>query len=529
MIEDSVVKGASDAGIYVGQSHTIIVRRNQVEFNVAGIEIENSQSADVYENIATNNTGGILVFDLPNLQIRGGKQTRVFDNDIFENNTKNFAPEGNIVGIVPTGTGVLVFANDDVEVFNNNIRDNQTVNLAIVSFRLAELAGRPVDDPEYDPYPERIYVHDNTFSGGGTNPPDDEIFSSLLSGLIATDPLPDILYDGITDPAKLVDGSLPADLKICIQNNTGADFNNFDGSGLLDGSAVNPSSDASPHDCAHEPLAAVVLADPDPVPPLVVSDLDTDALCATPGTTVNGAATEVSCPNLSSYRLFLNNDPVNQPNEGVVPYELTTPLFSDYAAKYRFVWLPPGTTGTYNAAEVFDFPVGTIIAKTFSFLNNLSDPAQGEDVIETRLLIRREAGWVGLPYIWNADKTEATLQVGGGSADVSWTHTDGNTRSLNYLVPNVNQCRGCHVLGNSFTPIGPKAQFLNRTLDYGDGPINQITHLNRLVIWPRLRLLKKLPKWRCGMMKAREPWKNAPAPIWMPTVPIVTMKTVRPG
>ena len=108
LIEDSVAIGASDAGIYVGQSSNIIVRRNRAEYNVAGIEIENSTFADVYENTATNNTGGILVFDLPDLPVQGGKNTRVFKNQIFNNNTENFAPKDNIVGIVPPGTGVRI-------------------------------------------------------------------------------------------------------------------------------------------------------------------------------------------------------------------------------------------------------------------------------------------------------------------------------------------------------------------------------------------------------------------------------------
>ena len=108
LIDGAVAIGASDAGIYVGQSNQIIVRNSRAEYNVAGIEIENSTFADVYDNVATNNTGGILVFDLPGLPVQGGRNTRVFNNEIINNNTGNFAPEGNIVGTVPAGSGLMV-------------------------------------------------------------------------------------------------------------------------------------------------------------------------------------------------------------------------------------------------------------------------------------------------------------------------------------------------------------------------------------------------------------------------------------
>ena len=165
LIEDSVAIGASDAGIYVGQSSQIIVRNSRAQYNVAGIEIENSTQPDVYNNIATNNTGGILVFDLPNLPIQGGQATRVFNNLIFENNTANFAPAGNIVANVPTGTGLMILANDNIEIFENQFTDNQNVNIMIYSY---VLSGRTVTDSTYDAYPEQIYIRDNEFIGGGT-------------------------------------------------------------------------------------------------------------------------------------------------------------------------------------------------------------------------------------------------------------------------------------------------------------------------------------------------------------------------
>ncbi|MEO7092136.1 MAG: parallel beta-helix domain-containing protein, partial [Polyangiales bacterium] len=150
LIEDSVAMGASDAGLYIGQSDQIVVRRNRAEQNVAGIEIENSFNADVYDNTSTDNTAGILVFDLPDLPQLGGHNVRIYKNSIKANNRKNFAPAGNIVGKVPAGTGFFVMANKDVEVFENTFENNDTVNSAVVSFLVIRI---PIKDAKYYPYP----------------------------------------------------------------------------------------------------------------------------------------------------------------------------------------------------------------------------------------------------------------------------------------------------------------------------------------------------------------------------------------
>lgn len=197
LIEDSVAIGASDAGIYVGQSKNIIVRRNEVAFNVAGIEIENSTQADVYENNVVDNTGGILVFDLPDLPVQGGRQTRVFRNRLAHNNTANFAPEGNIVGTVPAGSGIMVNSNDDIEIFENEIIDHQTAAVLVVSYLIT---GRPLDDPNYDPFPEKISVHHNTIENSGYAP-DSEPLLALKTG--ANLPaLPAIIWDGFQAPGQ---------------------------------------------------------------------------------------------------------------------------------------------------------------------------------------------------------------------------------------------------------------------------------------------------------------------------------------
>ena len=178
---------------------------------------------------------------------------------------------------------------------------------------------------------------------------------------------------------------------------------------------------------------------------------------------------------LSAYNLFL--DPATQmPNEGVVPYDLISPLFSDYTEKHRFIWMPPGTSAQYHESEAFDFPVGTIIIKTFSFLHDIRDPSKGERLIETRLLIRKENEWAGLPYRWNDDATEATLALAGGRTEAVWTHYDGEERRVNYIIPNFNQCKGCHRIGDEMQPIGPKARHLNWDYDYAHGTENQLAY-----------------------------------------------------
>ncbi|MGE0596513.1 MAG: parallel beta-helix domain-containing protein [Hyphomonadaceae bacterium] len=185
LIRDSIARGASDAGIYVGQSRNIIVRDNVAEYNVAGIEIENSYNADVFGNTATNNTGGVLVFDLPGLPQQGGHSVRVFENEIFNNNTANFAPAGNIVATVPAGTGVLIMANRDVHVFDNEIGEHGTANVIITAYR-AE-----IQDANYNPLPRNIMIRDNRFGRSGFEPGGD---LALLAQAGAA--LTDVIWDG---------------------------------------------------------------------------------------------------------------------------------------------------------------------------------------------------------------------------------------------------------------------------------------------------------------------------------------------
>ena len=253
LIENSVVKGASDAGIYVGQSKTIVVRANRAEYNVAGIEIENSFDADVVENEATNNTGGILVFNLPDLEVKNGRVTRLVRNKLWENNTENFAPPGNIVGKIPAGTGIALLAAHDVEIFENDIRDHLSVNIGIISYVPTDI---PVTDATYDQYPTAIHIHDNTLAGV-SDTPTGELGALLISAIGEIMPngpyiVPDVAWDGLVDPARAADPTQ----KICIRRNGDADFINLAWP-LFD--ANKPALSMDPHDCELPALPQVVL------------------------------------------------------------------------------------------------------------------------------------------------------------------------------------------------------------------------------------------------------------------------------
>ncbi len=188
LVQDSYVRGASDAGIYVGQSENIIVRRNRVVENVAGIEIENSNRAEVTENLATRNTGGILVFDLPGLPKVGGGQVLVARNAVIDNNTDNFAPEGNIVASVPAGTGVMVMANEDVVISDNALVNNSTAHVMLIAYT------QPFEDEGYQPRPVNVLLERNIYGSGG-NAPDfagGELIAAAFGGA-----LPPVLTDGL--------------------------------------------------------------------------------------------------------------------------------------------------------------------------------------------------------------------------------------------------------------------------------------------------------------------------------------------
>lgn len=246
LIDRCTATGASDAGIYVGQSKYIVVKNSTAFENVAGIEIENSLYADVFDNNVYDNTGGILVFDLPDLIQKKGGYVRVFNNTIRNNNHKNFAPKGNIVGKVPPGTGLMILATNHVEAFGNKIINNITTGTAIISYHMTE---NPINDSTYDAYPSHIYVHDNYYERPRVRATGKGRLGKLYRfKLRFGKDVPHIIYDGIQDKER-------RERKICIQNNENATFANLDAAGGF----KNVSRDVSAHNCEQARLDPVVL------------------------------------------------------------------------------------------------------------------------------------------------------------------------------------------------------------------------------------------------------------------------------
>ena len=257
LLEECVAIGASDAGIYVGQSRNVVVRNNRAERNVAGIEIENTFSADVYGNITNENTGGILVFNMPDLP-QPGHSTRVYQNTVVSNNTDNFGAEGTPVASVPAGSGIVINSNDRVEIFDNTITDNDTANIIISSYFATGWEGIRDMGEEYDPYPETIYIYDNRLSGGGSSPDGLDLKALKVAMFGLTGSLPDVLWDGYYNPEKVdADGNLLPEYAICVDNGE---------SEVLNADLANNSDNivvgAAQHSCSHEKLPAVVLEAP---------------------------------------------------------------------------------------------------------------------------------------------------------------------------------------------------------------------------------------------------------------------------
>jgi len=596
LIENSESIGASDAGIYVGQTNNAIIRNSRSAFNVFGFEIENVRGGEYDTNIAECNTGGFLIYDLDNLS-QYGERSIMHGNISRMNNTYNFT-EGGFVSNVPSGSGMITLAYDRIDVYDNTFEDNNTAGIIHTSYQVfPEGAGRPTDR-RIDFYTEGMHIYNNRFINNGNGLPlpttedlQNQDVARVLPAVIGVKTqlaclqpenalTPEctnnggvnfrgahILWDGLLDsydadcpyPKDANGQDVPKDANgkpihtntdpnpachynaykfdttqagnpriqpqyfaSCIDNNntfsgpsiTYANFNGTQGieallialdsdpvSALLNPGALQdvlaglqnaPADfDMNPHDCQARyganlpPIQPIVIPpfepsgniDPAPTPEEVA------ALCEVemqPGQ-VNFDAAPVDCPRLDQYNLFADlDDPTSTPNSEGVPYVLNTKLFSDYAVKYRVAYMPPGSQATYSApgankpTATLEFPVGTIIAKTFSF------PLNGEETaVETRLLIKRLNSsdmviWNGLPYIWQTDSGGnrfATLQPAGTTVPASWDYEDVDTgirhqgSTDSYLVPNANQCISCHAnrdLEAGTAPIGPKVRNLNR-------------------------------------------------------------------
>lgn len=212
-----------------------------------------------------------------------------------------------------------------------------------------------------------------------------------------------------------------------------------------------------------------------------------------------GKAADLGKAKLSDYGFFVGDLQELVPAKGVIPYELNTPLFSDYAHKERFFKLPEGMTVSYREREVLDFPVGTYLIKNFFYYHNESRPEEGRQLMETRLLFRDESGWQTLPsYIWNEEQTEAFMTVEGGMRTVRWVATNGEEMLLDYSIPSQSLCKSCHVKNNELTPIGPKVRQLNRTIKFTKESKNQLQHYTELGLltgMPTLAEIRRTPVW----------------------------------
>ncbi len=205
---------------------------------------------------------------------------------------------------------------------------------------------------------------------------------------------------------------------------------------------------------------------------------------------------------LSEYGFFDGNLANLIPNPGVLEYSLINKLFSDYSIKKRFIWMSEGVTATYDSHDkLLVFPIGTIIVKNFFYDNVL--PSNSRRILETRMLIRTIDGWEFANYVWNEEQTEATLDLNGSTVDITW-ELNGETRSVNYRIPNVVECQTCHKTGDTSIPIGPKPQNLNKLFTYSDG-----STANQLQKWLDEGYLQSFP----STINTLVDWKDTSAPI----------------
>lgn len=578
LVEEAESIGASDAGIYVGQTNIAKIRKSRAAFNVFGFEIENVQDGEYSENVAECNSGGFLVYDLDNLT-QYGSRSRVYKNIARNNNTYNFAVPGSIVANVPRGSGLITLAYDKIDIYDNVFENNGTAGIILTSY---DMLGDP-GDRRMDVYSEAVNIFNNTFTNNGNDLPQPD-FATILAtqGTQISSAFPmivglksaaggggyrgaHVVWDGYQDKqnkncklpldkngkpvavdadGKPVQGNsnpnpdcrynaykfdaagkrkVPAWWFSCINPNNkfGTDsqaFANFHGTRGLDalvnlntndptknlsveyissiasGIPLFPSSfDLKPHDCAtaygadlprlpdfeFEPFkpSGQFAAEP--------SAEAVKALCEVPlkAGVVNEAAYAVNCPDLAQYNLFDNaQDPTSKPNGQGMPYVLNSKLFTDYSIKHRVIFIPNGKSARFLADEsrrvtsTIEFPVGTIIAKTFTFVDQ---PAKRETPMETRLLIKRQRTdgqvyWESLEYMWQDTgdgKRKASLNQAGGLGTASWDYVDvdsgrrlkGSTNA--YLFPNNSQCVICHANNDKepgSSPIGPKPRNMNR-------------------------------------------------------------------
>lgn len=185
---------------------------------------------------------------------------------------------------------------------------------------------------------------------------------------------------------------------------------------------------------------------------------------------------------LSDFRFFKDAS-AQVPHDKVIPYELISTLFSDYSYKQRWVYVPNEKKAEYQEDWVFDFPTGSALIKTFYYPIDERNPELGKNLLETRLLLKKDQGWEAVSYAWNKEQNEAFKKIAGKTINVSWTDFIGEERDVRYRVPNVNQCKECHDADDKISPIGPKARNINKDFAFKEGTFNQLTYwMNRQII-----------------------------------------------
>lgn len=213
LMEKCEASYAMDAGIYVGQSRNVVVRDNYVHHNVAGLEIENTIIGEVYNNVAKENTGGMLIFDMPDLPQANGDRIKFYNNTMEGNNGKNFAPEGMVVSTIPPGSGMIIMSHSNIEAFNNTIKNHKTLGVAINSWLFT---GIPYESKEFDPFCSNINIHDNVISDN-VGPVDTTTeYGQLIAAVLGGEPV-DLLTDGIFNPASIDENGQPQGY--CFKNN----------------------------------------------------------------------------------------------------------------------------------------------------------------------------------------------------------------------------------------------------------------------------------------------------------------------
>lgn len=221
LMEKCEASYAMDAGIYVGQSNNVVVRNNYAHHNVAGLEIENTRNGEVYDNIAKHNAAGMLIFDMPDLPQANGYKIKFFNNLMEDNNGPNFSKPGIVVNTLPPGSGMIIMAHNDIEAYNNTIKNHKSVGIGINSWLFT---GQPFQSKDYDPFCNNINIHDNVIEGVQGPPDATTDFGKLFTAIFGGKSY-DIVIDGIYNPAAIDEKGNPTG--ICLKNNGEVTFRNL--------------------------------------------------------------------------------------------------------------------------------------------------------------------------------------------------------------------------------------------------------------------------------------------------------------